>query len=120
MTEGLKLKCIAYACVDGTVYGLGADVDCPACRGRGWVPFPANPSGEELSALRKIATAIFDEMSVSDGLEYHVAERFARAALSAMREPSLAIREHLEGKQGVDFIKGWHALVDSVLGEATA
>lgn len=35
-----KVKCTAYACRDGTVHGMGADIDCPVCGGLGWVYGP--------------------------------------------------------------------------------
>lgn len=38
-----------------------------------------------------------------------------RAALLSIRDPSLACRTFLEGKTGVEWIKGWQAMVDEVL-----
>lgn len=38
--------------------------------------------------IEKVAKAIFDAMDVTDGLDASSADRYARAAIEAMREPS--------------------------------
>jgi hypothetical protein len=120
MSGALRLKCIAHGCREGTVSTTGRDEDCPACAGRGWAPFPAYPEGpprEEVAAtgFAKIAEAIFDEMSVSDGVEYHVAERFARAALKAMRDPPESQLRAAWERAHCEIDTFWRAYVDFLL-----
>lgn len=35
-------KCNGYACQDGTIYGLGADIECKECDGTGWLVHSIN------------------------------------------------------------------------------
>lgn len=39
----------------------------------------------------------------------------ATFAIEALREPTLEQRTFLEGKVGVEWIKGWHAMIDAML-----
>lgn len=43
---------------------------------------PASPA----SMVERVARAIFDAMDIADGLDGTVAEKYARAAIEAMRE----------------------------------
>ncbi len=43
---------------------------------------------EEQSMIEKVAMAIFDEMEISDGLDLPVAQRYALAAIKAIRKPT--------------------------------
>lgn len=44
----------------------------------------------ECSMVERVTKAIFDEMDIADGLDGTVAERYARRAIEAMREPTEA------------------------------
>lgn len=41
-----------------------------------------------MDMIEKVAKAIFDAMDVTDGLDAAAAERYARTAIEAMREPT--------------------------------
>lgn len=59
------------------------------------------------SMIERVRDAIFKEMDVADGLDLPAAQRYARAAIEAMREPTDLMIEaaestfsHFEGDHG--------------------
>lgn len=85
-----------------------------------------------MDMIEKVAKAIFDAMDVTDGLDSSSADRYARAAIEAMREPT---QEMVEAGQEVnnllpedrdppnaflflshdEMTEAWQAMIDAAL-----
>jgi hypothetical protein len=69
----------------------------------------------------RVAKAIFDAMDITDGLDWTSAERYARAAIEAMREPTV---DMIDAAASVDRYAEpgdeWGAMIDAALGKVDA
>lgn len=68
------------------------------------------------SMLSKVAKAIFDAMDVTDGLDGTSAERYALAAIVAMREPTDVMIEACKSYRDRDSqVRDYQAMIDGAL-----
>jgi hypothetical protein len=68
--------------------------------------------------IERVAKAIFDTMDVTDGLDGSAAERYARAAIEAMRESTQAMDDAgaiYSDCNGAP--RTWEAMIDEALRE---
>lgn len=67
-----------------------------------------------MAMVEKVARAIYSAMDVTDGLDTAAAERYARAAIEAMREPNIAMRRVCDFRTAE---VEWPAMIDAALNE---
>jgi hypothetical protein len=76
--------------------------------------------------IERVAKAIFDAMDIADGLDGTVAEKYARAAIAAMKEPTKAMEaagDDLDdwgvasdpGPGHASALAHWHVMIDEAL-----
>lgn len=69
--------------------------------------------------IDRVAKAIFEAMDVTDGLDSSAAERYARAAIEAMREPTdaqITAFSRACDTNGQCLVKyGYNAMIDAAL-----
>ena len=71
--------------------------------------------------LERVTKAIFDEMDLMDGLDVPSAERYAKAALKAMREPTPEVlkgmwRRNDDNDAKKATLTNWQDAIDAALG----
>jgi hypothetical protein len=78
--------------------------------------------------IARVTQAIFDEMEISDGLDLPVAQRYALAAIKAMRTPSKAMLDAVEAEEdrrgyiasayeSMDAEAAWPVMIDAALND---
>jgi len=74
-----------------------------------------------MDMIERVTKAIFDEMDLMDGLDMPSAQRYARAAIEAMREPTEAMLKASDSIMGGGFqnshsdAETWDAMIDAAL-----
>ena len=71
-----------------------------------------------MDMVETVSKAIFDAMDVTDGLDYSSAERYARAAMVAMRHPSAEVVEAgnvIVRRSLFNSTSVWEAMIDAAL-----
>lgn len=71
--------------------------------------------------VERVANAIFNAMDATDGLYGTAAEKYARAAIEAMREPTTPM---IDASVAIDRYacpsEEWRAMIDAALGRVDA